>query len=119
MGDPGEVDVAGVGAAQIIDAAFRRASVGMAITDAAGYYLEVNAALCSFVGYSATELLGMSFRDLNSLPDLADGVAAMVDLEEGRASEFSLDLRYRTSAGRDAWARTTGIAVREIGRAHV
>jgi len=111
MGDPGEVDVAGVGAAQIIDAAFRRASVGMAITDAAGYYLEVNAALCSFVGYSATELLGMSFRDLTSLPDLAAGVAAMVDLEEGRASEFSLDLRYRTSAGRDAWARTTGIAV--------
>jgi diguanylate cyclase (GGDEF)-like protein/PAS domain S-box-containing protein len=109
--------VAGLDAAWILDAAFRRADVGMAITDPDGYYLEVNDALCSFVGFSAAELLAMSFRDLTAPEDVAAGVAAMLDLTEGRSSEFWTEKRYRTAAGPQVWARTTGIAVRDASGA--
>ena len=105
--------VAGVDPTLIIDAAFRRASVGMAITDATGYYLEVNDVLCKFLGYSAEELLSRSFRDLTAPEDLADGADAMRELAEGRAEDFSLDKRYVTATGQVVWARTTGIAVKD------
>jgi len=103
--------VAGIDPASILDAAFRRAGVGMAITDAAGYYLEVNDALCAFVGMSSEELLTMSFRDLTAEEDRPDGIAAMLDLAEGRTAEFCMEKRYLTGAGTKVWARTTGIAV--------
>ncbi|MGZ4772277.1 MAG: EAL domain-containing protein [Ilumatobacteraceae bacterium] len=109
----GGLGVAGVHPTLIIDAAFRRASVGMAITDASGYYLEVNDVLCKFLGYSAEELLAMSFRDLTAPDDLGDGMDAMGQLAEGRAEDFALDKRYVTATGQVVWARTTGIAVKD------
>jgi diguanylate cyclase (GGDEF)-like protein/PAS domain S-box-containing protein len=105
--------LAGVDPRTIIDAAFRRAVVGMAITDAGGYYLEVNDALCSLLGYSSDELLGVSFRDITATEDLRVGTKAMRDLAEGRSSDFRLEKRYVTRTGDLVWARTTGIAVRD------
>jgi diguanylate cyclase (GGDEF)-like protein/PAS domain S-box-containing protein len=107
------VDLAGVEPRSIIDAAFRRAVVGMAIADPDGCYLEVNEAFCSLLGYSAEELIGKSFRDVTASDDLSDGSKAMSDLARGRSDEFLFQKRYVTRAGVHVWARTTGIAVRD------
>ena len=109
--------IAGVVPRPGIDAAFRRAVVGMAITDASGYYLEVNDTLCALVGYTPDELLTMSFRDITAPDDRRLSEQAMRDLSEGRASEFRFEKRYITSAGAEVWARTTGMAVHDASGA--
>ena len=108
--------IAGVDTALIVDAAFRRANVCMAITDEAGVYLEVNEALCAFLGYPADELQGMSFRDVTAHDDLAEGALAMQGLAKGHTEEFWLEKRYVTATGELVWARTTGIAVKDERR---
>ena len=97
----------------MVDAAFRRARTGMAVTDASGNFLEVNEALATFFGYPAAQLTTMSFRDLTLAQDLAESAAAMKALSEGTSSEFTLDKRYVTSKGNVVWGRLTGIAVRD------
>jgi len=55
---------------------FRRAPVGMATLSAAhevdGHFLSVNQAMCTMLGYTESELLGMSMRDLTHPDDLED-----------------------------------------------
>jgi len=55
---------------------FRRAPVGMATLSAAhevdGHFLSVNQAMCTMLGYSESELLGLSMRDLTHPDDLED-----------------------------------------------
>ncbi|HEX2784164.1 MAG TPA: EAL domain-containing protein [Ilumatobacteraceae bacterium] len=106
-------NIAGVDSRAMVDAAFRRAVVGMAITDAGGYYLEVNDAFCSLLGYSPEELLARSFRDITARDDLRSCAKAMRDLAEGRSSGFRFEKRYVIRAGGHLWARTTGIAVHD------
>jgi diguanylate cyclase (GGDEF)-like protein/PAS domain S-box-containing protein len=104
---------AAIDSRSVIDAAFRRAVVGMAITDAGGYYLEVNDTFCSLLGYTPEELLSLSFRDVTAAGDLPVGASAMRDLAEGRTTEFRFEKRYVTKLGVAVWARTTGIAVHD------
>jgi diguanylate cyclase (GGDEF)-like protein/PAS domain S-box-containing protein len=88
----------------------------MVITDAAGSFLEVNTAFCSFLGYSAKELMGMSFRDVTFAEDFAASAAEMRRFVGGSSSEFCVEKRYVTAAGDAVWGRVTGIAVRESGK---
>ncbi|MEO8677128.1 MAG: EAL domain-containing protein [Casimicrobiaceae bacterium] len=105
--------IAGVDAALIVDAAFRRASMGMAITDQSGTYLQVNDALCKYLGYTAVELNGKSFRDVTAPDDLASGALAMEGLVNGQSDDFTVEKRYVTASGALVWARTTGAAVKD------
>ncbi len=111
--DPDGSSIAGIDPALIIDAAFRRANVGMTITDADGAFLEVNDAFCAFLGRGADELLGMSFQDVTAPDDLANSAARMRGMADGSTAEFSIDKRYVTVTGELAWARTTAIAVHD------
>ena len=111
--DRGPSEVGGVDPALIADAAFSRAGIGMAITDANGTYLRVNDELCAFLGFSPAEMLTKTFRDVTAPEDLDDGARAMQDLVDGRSESFSVDKRYVSSSGEQLWARTTGIAVND------
>jgi len=98
---------------RVMDAAFRRASVGMAITDHLGRYLEVNASLCEFLGFTAEQLLQRSFRDVSTAEDAQMGSEAMQDLASGALSEFQLEKQYVAADGTLLWARTTGFPVHD------
>ncbi|MBK5332830.1 MAG: diguanylate cyclase, partial [Ilumatobacteraceae bacterium] len=108
-----EAGIAGVDAALIVDAVFRRASMCMAITDQLGTYLQVNDALCKYLGYSPIELNGKSFRDVTAPEDLAYGALAMESLVNGHSDDFAVEKRYVTASGALVWARTTGAAVKD------
>src|SRR5687767_5449729 len=71
VGNKSGVAIAGVDATSIVDAAFRRARIGMVIADSSGSFLEVNESLSEFLGYSADQLATMSFRDITFADDLA------------------------------------------------
>ncbi|GAC1602219.1 MAG: hypothetical protein NVS3B21_30270 [Acidimicrobiales bacterium] len=87
----------------------------MAIEDASGLVLEANAALCAFLGYSATELATMNFRQFTHPDDLAGSERELEQFAQGASSDFVLEKRYITATGSTVWGRVTGIAVRGGG----
>ncbi len=85
--------------------AFEHAAVGMTITDANGQFLRVNQALCTLLGFSAADFVGMSFFDLTHPDDMTrtkEGVRALL---AGEAAPYVLDKRYRRADGSYTWVR--------------
>ncbi|MDQ1446375.1 MAG: diguanylate cyclase [Acidimicrobiaceae bacterium] len=103
--------IAGVNGDDLVEATFRQAHVGMAITDRSGRVLAVNQALCSFLGHPAPTLTSMSFSDLTVAHDASDATNDFTDLDAG-SSEFEMETRCVTARGEHVWARVTGVAVR-------
>ncbi len=86
---------------------FRRAPVGMATLSAAhgvdGHFLSTNQAMCSMLGYTETELLGKSMRDLTHPDDVADVAEELESLFSGSES-VKHETRYFRKDGRIAHA---------------
>jgi PAS domain S-box-containing protein len=96
-------------------AIFERASAGMAITDAGGLYLSVNAAFARFFGYALEEIVGkLKVSDLRSADD-AEGPELYRRLVAGEIAFFERDRPYRRKDGAQIWGRATVSAVREPG----
>jgi two-component system sensor kinase FixL len=86
---------------------FRRAPVGMATLSAAheinGHFLSVNQAMCSMLGYTESELLGMSMRQLTHPDDLDDVSRQLAALFSGSES-VKHETRYYRKDGEIAHA---------------
>ena len=96
-------------------AIFERSSAGMAITDASGMYLSVNAAFARFFGYSVEEIVGkLKVSDLRSAED-AEGAVLYERLVAGEIAFFERDRPYQRKDGAQIWGRATVSAVREPG----
>lgn len=83
---------------------FDAAAVGMAVADIDGRYVKVNRAMCEFVGYSESELLGMSYHDITYPDDLEANVQGRQSLLAGEVPTFRLEKRYVRKDGRVVWA---------------
>jgi PAS domain S-box-containing protein len=79
---------------------FELAPIGVAVVDFTGKFLEVNPALCKFLGYSREELLTMSAADVSEPEDMLKNSLAYQDLMDGKATYTTLDKRYTTKEGR-------------------
>ncbi len=96
-------------------AIFERSSAGMAITDAHGTYLSVNAAFARFFGYSTDEIVGnLKVSDLRS-PEDAEGAALYQRLVSGEIGFFERERQYRRKDGVQIWGHATVSAVRDAG----
>jgi PAS domain S-box-containing protein len=94
-------------------AIFERSNAGMAISDASGLYMAVNAAFARFFGYTAGELVGrLRVSDLRP-PDDAEGDAYYHRLIGGEIGFYERDRPYRRKDGTTAWGRATVSAVRD------
>jgi len=94
-------------------AIFERSNAGMAISDASGLYMAVNAAFARFFGYSAEELVGrLRVSDLRP-PDDAEGDSYYHRLMSGEIGFYERDRPYRRKDGTTAWGRATVSAVRD------
>jgi PAS domain S-box-containing protein len=97
-------------------AIFERSNAGMAITDASGLYMAVNAAFARFFGYPAEELVGkLRVRDLRA-PDDAEGDAYYGRLIKGEIGFYERDRPYRRKDGTIVWGRATVSAVHDTAR---
>ena len=79
--------------------AFDAAPIGMAIISPDLRYLRANAALCQMLGYSETELLGMTVVDVTHPDDKQESRSPNLDLREGRIAHVELDKRYIGKSG--------------------
>ena len=73
--------------------------VGLAITSPEKGWLEVNDRLCSMLGYSRAELLGMTWAELTVPADLAADVVQFERLMAGEIEAYQLEKRFVHKAG--------------------
>jgi diguanylate cyclase (GGDEF)-like protein/PAS domain S-box-containing protein len=100
------------------EARFRRAfdfaPVGMALVSLEGRFMQVNAALCRFIGYSADELLTMRHDELTYEHDVEREHHCLLELLTSSSEVAQLEKRYKDRAGkRTLWALANISLLRE------
>ncbi|NEP18380.1 MAG: PAS domain S-box protein [Leptolyngbya sp. SIO4C1] len=89
-------------------AIFEQAGVGITQVDlATGRYLSVNQRFCQLVGYSAAELLTMTYHDITCPSDPDSAQAGIDRLIRGDATSLSFEKRYVHKSGGLRWAKLT------------
>jgi PAS domain S-box-containing protein len=92
---------------------FERSVVGMAISSLEGRWLEVNPALCRFLGYSAKHLQELTWEDVTHPEDVADEAATIRRALETRDPCFDSEKRYVRSDGAIVWGHVTGALIHD------
>jgi PAS domain S-box-containing protein len=75
------------------------APIGMALVGLDGRFLRVNRALCDLVGYTAEELVGLTFQAITHPGDLDTDLAAARRLERGELTRYEAAKRYLRKDG--------------------
>jgi diguanylate cyclase (GGDEF)-like protein/PAS domain S-box-containing protein len=93
--------------------AFAHAAIGMALVTREGRWLQVNRALCDFLGYAEAELLA---TDLEAVGHPEDRETERIQTERlfaGEIPSYELEKRFLHAQGHAVWALVSGSAVRD------
>jgi PAS domain S-box-containing protein len=82
---------------------FEAAPFGMALVAPNGLFLEVNRSLCEIVGYSAEELVRLTFQDITHPDDLEDDLGYVEQMLRGEIPSYQLTKRYFHRSGEIVW----------------
>ena len=93
-------------------ALFNQAAVGMAETDLRGVFLRVNEKLCTMLGYTAEELLGLKFQQITHSDDLTRNFELLRSFAAGERQEYTYEKRYVRKDGSPLWVSVTMSRVR-------
>ncbi|MGA3114998.1 MAG: PAS domain S-box protein [Syntrophobacteraceae bacterium] len=95
-------------------AMFELSSVGMALTDLqTGRFERVNERLCAISGYTAEELLGMSFSEITHPEDRQRDWEAFQRLVRGEAAALRHEKRYVRKDGATVWVNVNATLIRD------
>ncbi|HAG85365.1 MAG TPA: hypothetical protein DCL61_30525 [Cyanobacteria bacterium UBA12227] len=99
------------------EAQFRRvfdeAPIGMTLASLDDYYIRVNRAFYTMLGYSESELMTQSFKDITHPEDLQLEIPYMEQLIQGEIDSFQLEKRYLKKNHDVLWVNLKLIALRE------
>ena len=84
---------------------FDHAAVGIAQIDLDGNFLRVNDRYCQMFGYSESELLLKTVRDINLPDNCTEVLAGCRQLQDGVISSHSMEKRYVRKDGTVFWGR--------------
>jgi PAS domain S-box-containing protein len=73
---------------------FEAAPIGVALVALDGRFLRVNRAFCDMLGYSSSELEGLSYQAITARADLAASVELRQRVFRGEATTYRLEKRY-------------------------
>lgn len=91
---------------------FDNAAIGLAYLSLDGRWTRVNLAMCEILGYSASELLEMNFREVTHPDDLPEDLDQLRLLFEGAQSRYALEKRYIRKNGQVIWSKLNVALVR-------
>ncbi|MCB0168739.1 MAG: PAS domain S-box protein [Anaerolineae bacterium] len=92
--------------------AFANATIGFAMTDPAGRFIDANPAFCAITGYSLEELRTFAFPKLIHPEDRAANVALVEQMLAGKIPNFVIENRYVRKNGDNIWVRKSVSLVR-------
>ncbi|WP_345539220.1 EAL domain-containing protein [Phytohabitans rumicis] len=92
--------------------AFDNATIGMCLTGVDKRFMQVNPALCKMLGYTESELLGMSAVEVTHPDDRAETLGAFRSMLAGEISIFHGEKRYLRANGQAVRVLVSSSAVR-------
>ncbi|MBE0596198.1 MAG: EAL domain-containing protein [Desulfuromonadales bacterium] len=92
---------------------FEHAAAGMATALVDGSLLQVNPALCHYLGYTRSELVNLSAFDITHPEDLERTRTMFQQAREGKCTAHQYQKRYRHKDGSVLWGLTTVAWVRD------
>jgi PAS domain S-box-containing protein len=93
--------------------AMQAASIGMALVDLSGRWLEVNDACCRLFGYDESELLASDFQTLTHADDLQADLDLVHRAIAGEIDSYRIEKRYHRKGGRVIWTLLSVSIVRD------
>lgn len=102
-------------AVRLFETSMHHAPIGQAVLDTSGRWLQVNQAMCDLVGYSATELRTMSFRDIVHPDDIAAADLNLAQLVNGPHNHIESEKRYVRKDGTFVYVQRNAVIVRSAG----
>ncbi|MEI6179846.1 MAG: diguanylate cyclase [Chloroflexales bacterium] len=90
--------------------------IGIAVTSPSKGWLEVNASLSAMLGYSAQELMSMTWAELTHLDDLSADVAQFNQVLADELDTYMLEKRFIRKDGHIIWTNLSVSCVREPNR---
>lgn len=78
---------------------FDQAAVGIELVDAEGRLLNVNAAVCTMLGYAKDELIGRSFEEIIHPDDLPRVRMLAAQVMTGEIPSYRIEKRYLRKEG--------------------
>lgn len=84
---------------------FANASIGFAVSEPGGRFIDANAALCAITGRTLEELRGLSFAQLVHPEDRAKNLALGERLLAGEIPAFEVENRFVRTDGSSIWVR--------------
>jgi PAS domain S-box-containing protein len=88
-------------------AAFEHASIGIAICNIKGRFLQVNPVYVAITGYPEEELLTMGFPAITHPDDINDNFASIQEIIDGKKSTIEIEKRYIRKDGKITWVQNT------------
>jgi len=93
---------------------FQSSGIGQVQTDPkTGRYVRVNDKFSEMVGYSADELLTMTYLDITHPEDRAASMHALLDLLRGETDKFTTEKRYVRKDGSILWGLVTSTQIHD------
>ncbi|SAK83093.1 diguanylate cyclase [Caballeronia temeraria] len=92
---------------------FEQTPTGKAIVDLDGRFIEVNPKLCEITGYSADELVTMTFQQITEKADLRADLQLVAELLDGTSKTYTLEKRYRRRDGELVWVELSVALIRD------
>jgi PAS domain S-box-containing protein len=86
-------------------ASFDYASIGMALVDLKGRFIQVNKSLCKMLGFSEKELLSKTFQVLTHPDDLKTDLNFQGHLLREEINHYQIEKRYITKKGSPIWVQ--------------
>lgn len=86
---------------------FEQAAVGIAHVGLDGRYLATNQKLSDLTGYTPEELVQKSFQEITHPDDLANDLACVQELVDGKIGSYALEKRYIRKNGTFVWINLT------------
>ena len=94
--------------------AFNQAPIGMCLVNPDGRFLNVNDLFCHMLGYSKSELLLKTFRDITHPDDSEDSNEWVRELLAGETTTIDFEKRYLHKAGYIVWGKVRAFLLRNI-----
>jgi PAS domain S-box-containing protein len=92
---------------------FQEAGIGVVLQTLEGDVIESNPVFQSMLGYSATQIRGLNFRDFTHSEDLVAYQALYDDLVCGKHNRIQIQLRYYSIDKGSLWVSITGSMMRD------
>jgi PAS domain S-box-containing protein len=92
---------------------FEDAPVGMAVCTLSGRFLEINNAICTFLGYSLAELLRMDIQSIMNAEDVASTLDDFKRMRNGETLFITAERRFIHKSGGTRWGEVRKSVVRD------